>query len=87
MRRRKPLIDESGEVRELLMEDVKRFQPAPEALSPSLLAKLGIETRQEAPPADEALSLVRNQTHARKVAAEHTLFAAASFADCSCRHP
>jgi hypothetical protein len=74
MRRRKPLIDESGEVRELLMEDVKRFQPAPEALSPSLLAKLGIETRQEAPPADEALSLVRKQTHARKVAAEHYPF-------------
>lgn len=48
MRRRKPLIDDDGEVRELLLEDIKQFRPAREALSPSLLAKLGIEGSQQA---------------------------------------
>lgn len=42
-RERKPLIDDDGEVRELLLEDIRQFRPAAEVLSPSLLAKLGIE--------------------------------------------
>jgi uncharacterized protein (DUF4415 family) len=41
-RERKPLIDEDGEVRELLLEDIRKFRPAAEVLPPSLLAKLGI---------------------------------------------
>jgi hypothetical protein len=43
MRKRKPLIDEDGEVRELLLEDFKRFRPIREVLSASSLRKLGIE--------------------------------------------
>ncbi len=45
MRKPKPLTDEEGEVRELLLEDMKRFRPAAEVLSPSLAAKLGIRQR------------------------------------------
>ena len=45
MKTRKPLTDEDGEVRELLMEDFKHFRPAAEVLSPSLLKKLGIRPR------------------------------------------
>ena len=44
MRNRKPLIDEDGEVRELLLEDIKRFRPIAEVLPPSLLTKLGIRS-------------------------------------------
>jgi len=47
MKKPKPLTDESGEVRELLMEDIKRFRPASEALTPSLAAKLGVHRPQE----------------------------------------
>jgi hypothetical protein len=43
MKKRKPLTDESGEVRELLMEDMKRFRPASQILTPALAAKLGVE--------------------------------------------
>jgi hypothetical protein len=43
MKNPKPLTDESGEVRELLAEDMKRFRPAREILTPSLAAKLGVE--------------------------------------------
>jgi len=42
MKGRKPLTDESGEVRELLMEDIRQFRPMAEGLGPSLAAKLGI---------------------------------------------
>jgi uncharacterized protein (DUF4415 family) len=47
----KPLIGEDGEVRELLLEDIRKFRPAAEALSPALMAKLGIRPRgpQKAP--------------------------------------
>jgi len=37
---RKPLTDESGEVRELTREDTRRFRPADEVLPPELLAAL-----------------------------------------------
>jgi len=36
----KPLIDKSGEVRELTREDIKRFRPATEVLPQELLAAL-----------------------------------------------
>ncbi len=39
MAKRKPLIDEDGEVRELTLEDFRQFRPASEVLPPSLLAK------------------------------------------------
>lgn len=50
MKKRKPLTDEEGEVRELLMEDIRRFRPMTEGLSSSLAAKLGIKI-PSAPPA------------------------------------
>jgi hypothetical protein len=40
MAEQKPLIDEDGEVRELTLEDFKRFRPVAEVLSPALLAKI-----------------------------------------------
>jgi hypothetical protein len=36
------LIDESGEVRELVSEDIRQFKSAKEVLPPSLLEKLTI---------------------------------------------
>lgn len=42
MKKQKPLTDETGEVRELLMDDMRRFRPAEEVLPPSLTRKLGI---------------------------------------------
>jgi uncharacterized protein (DUF4415 family) len=47
MRKRKPLTDEEGEVRELLLEDMKRFRPIAEVLPPSSLQKLGLKRRTE----------------------------------------
>ncbi|MGH7112056.1 MAG: HNH endonuclease signature motif containing protein, partial [Stellaceae bacterium] len=74
----KPLIDKAGEVRELLLEDIRKFRPAIEVLPPSLLAKLGIErSKANEPLSSEAGSqspLVRKQGEARKVAAEHYPF-------------
>lgn len=78
MKKRKPLTDEEGEVRELLMEDIRRFRPMAEGLSPSLAAKLGVERpKEEEPPSletDSQSPLVRKQGEARKVAAEHYPF-------------
>lgn len=48
MPKRKPLIDEDGEVRELTLEDFKRFKPASEVLPRSLLKKLA--TLRGGPP-------------------------------------
>lgn len=45
MRKRRPLTDEEGEVRELLLEDMKRFRPIAEVLPPSSLRKLGLEAQ------------------------------------------
>lgn len=45
MAKRKPLIDEDGEVRELTLEDFRHFRPASEVLPPSLLAKLAARRR------------------------------------------
>jgi uncharacterized protein (DUF4415 family) len=50
MSKRKPLIGEDGEVREMTAEDMKHFKPIREAgLPPSLLAKLGVRGPQKAP--------------------------------------
>jgi uncharacterized protein (DUF4415 family) len=51
MKKREPLTDEEGEVRELTAEDFKHFRPMAEGLSPSLMAKHGIRPRgpQKAP--------------------------------------
>jgi uncharacterized protein (DUF4415 family) len=58
MKKRKPLTDEEGEVRELLMEDFRRFRPMAEGLSPSLAAKLGIKIPPETPaPAKERVTI------------------------------
>lgn len=78
MKARKPLTDESGEVRELLLEDLRGFRPAADALAPALAAKLGIESRQGEEPlavlADAVRPLARNQAEARKIAGKHYPF-------------
>jgi hypothetical protein len=50
MRKRRPLTDEDGEVRELLLEDMKRFRPIAEVLSPASLEKLGLKSQAEQRP-------------------------------------
>jgi uncharacterized protein (DUF4415 family) len=42
MKERRPLTDEDGEVRELLLEDIKRFRPITEVLSEASLRNLGL---------------------------------------------
>jgi uncharacterized protein (DUF4415 family) len=50
MSKRKPLMDEDGEVRELTFEDMKEFKPILEAGLPgSLLKKIGVRGLQKAP--------------------------------------
>jgi uncharacterized protein (DUF4415 family) len=50
MSKRKPLIDDQGEVRELTSEDMKEFKPIHEAgLPDSLMKKLGVRGPQKAP--------------------------------------
>jgi uncharacterized protein (DUF4415 family) len=46
MNARKPLIDNSGEVRELTAEDLREFRPAAEALPPDVYAGLLAINRQ-----------------------------------------
>ena len=45
----KPLIDKSGEVRELTAADMRRFRPATEILPKALLTKLNVRGPQKAP--------------------------------------
>ena len=49
MPKSKPMIDADGEVRELTAADLKRFRPAKEVLSKSLLGKLKVRGPQKAP--------------------------------------
>ena len=49
MQKSKPLIDATGEVRELTAADMKRFRPAKEALPKTLLAKLKVRGPQKEP--------------------------------------
>jgi len=46
---RKPMIDESGEVRELTAADIKTFKRSSAALPASLRAKTGVRGPQKAP--------------------------------------
>src|SRR5215467_10838926 len=48
MKMRRSLTDEDGEVRELLMEDIRRFRPMAEGISATLAAKLGIKVHPDA---------------------------------------
>ena len=45
----KPLSNAKGEVRELSAADMKRFRPAREVLSPSLLSKVVVRGAQRTP--------------------------------------
>lgn len=74
-RERRPLIDDAGEVRELLLEDIRQFRPAADVLPPSLLAKLGIEE-----PKGEKSSAVgaKPQPSAKDIAAFYGLSLAES---------
>lgn len=49
MSKRKQLIDEEGEVRELTAEDLRHFRPASEVLPPALRKKVGVRGPQKAP--------------------------------------
>jgi uncharacterized protein (DUF4415 family) len=49
MPKSRPLTNAKGEVRELSAEDMRRFRPASDALSPALLSKLGVRGPQRAP--------------------------------------
>ena len=51
MTKRTPLIDKTGEVRELTAADLRHFKPAAEVLPPELLKSMGIKPRgpQKAP--------------------------------------
>ncbi|MCZ2292816.1 MAG: BrnA antitoxin family protein [Burkholderiales bacterium] len=49
MSKLKPMIDSTGEVRELRTEDLKKFRPATEVLPDSLQRKLGVRGPQRAP--------------------------------------
>jgi uncharacterized protein (DUF4415 family) len=59
MKKPKPLTDEEGEVRELLLDDIKRFRPAADVLSPSLAAKLGVDRRAAPKTRKKGLATVR----------------------------
>lgn len=47
---KKPLTDESGEVRELTREELRRFRPADEVLPPELVSVLPTRKRGERGP-------------------------------------
>ena len=49
MANRKPLIDSTGEVRELGKQDIARFKPAAEVLPAGLCEKLGVRGQQKKP--------------------------------------
>ena len=49
MKKKLPLINEEGEVRELTRDDVALFKPAAEVLPASLLKKIGVRGPQKSP--------------------------------------
>jgi hypothetical protein len=71
MNKSKPLTDEDGEVRELLMKDITEFRPIAEIASSSLTQKLGLQSKE----ADVSSPAVRDglveaaRAHKRKAAA------------------
>jgi uncharacterized DUF497 family protein len=74
MQEPKPLVDEDGGVRELLIEDIRGFRPIAEVASSELAAKLGVRAEQAASATDEVRFLARRQGEARKIAAEYYPF-------------
>lgn len=46
MSKRKPMIDDEGEVRALTAEDLRHFRPAAEVLPPAFLAGMAAEKKQ-----------------------------------------
>ncbi|MGD9615582.1 MAG: HNH endonuclease signature motif containing protein [Alphaproteobacteria bacterium] len=73
MKKSKPLVDDEGEVRELLVEDLRKFRPLPEVATATLAEKLGIATSRTSSP-DEIGLLSRKQGEARRIAGEHYPF-------------
>src|SRR3954447_178085 len=67
MKKSKPLVDDDGEVRELLVEDLRKFRPLPEAATATLAEKLDIATSRTPSPDEEGL-LSRKQGEARRIA-------------------
>ena len=49
MKKKLPLINEEGEVRELTRDDMALFKPAAEVLPASLLKKIGVRGPQKSP--------------------------------------
>jgi hypothetical protein len=64
MKKSEPLVDKDGEVRELLVDDIRQFRPIAEVAASSLAAKLGVQTKQAASPTDEAQFLSGKQGEA-----------------------
>jgi hypothetical protein len=73
MKKSKPLVDDDGEVRELLVEDLRKFRPLPEVATTTLAEKLDIATSRTPLP-DETELLSRKQGEARRIAGEHYPF-------------
>ena len=46
MKKSRPLVDKEAEVRELRIEDIRAFRPIAELATPSLAAKLAVQTKQ-----------------------------------------
>jgi uncharacterized protein (DUF4415 family) len=59
MKKRKPLADDEGEVRELMSADLKDFRAAEEILSPSLVQKLSVRGRAEQEPTTKERITIR----------------------------
>lgn len=56
---RKPLIDETGEVRELNAADIRDFKPASDALPAALQRTLGIKGRGAQKSPTKAITTIR----------------------------
>jgi hypothetical protein len=69
MKKSKPLMDNDGEVRELLIEDIREFRPIAEVASSSLAAKLGVQAKQAAPATDENAGVKAALSRKRSTAA------------------
>jgi hypothetical protein len=60
MTKRAPLIDESGEVRELTAADLRLFKPAAELLPPELIEIMGVKPRgPQKAPTKQATTIAR----------------------------
>ncbi len=52
MKKRAPLTDAEGEVRELTAEDLRHFKPAADVLPPAVARKIGVRGPQKAATKD-----------------------------------